>query len=152
MLCTHWQTFCLPPIAAFLKYHNPFPNGVLFTQPPNGLTWSFLNSTEKLNHFSTTLQWFIHTAKKWTPVGIVRLQKAAKPVWAKQLTQLPCLVAYAKFQFVYITKKLIGQSAFAGFHQFSRPAMMGIWKGNQWVPRGKQRLPHSPLSPTCYLL
>ncbi len=29
------------------------------------------------------------------------LQKAAKPVWAKQLTRLPCLVVYAKFQFVY---------------------------------------------------
>ncbi len=27
------------------------------------------------------------------------LPKAAKPVWAKQLTQLPCLVVYAKFQF-----------------------------------------------------
>ncbi len=31
------------------------------------------------------------------------LPKAAKPVWAKQLTRLPCLVVYAKFQFVYIT-------------------------------------------------
>ncbi len=30
------------------------------------------------------------------------LPKAAKPVWAKQLTRLPCLVVYAKFQFVYI--------------------------------------------------
>ncbi len=32
------------------------------------------------------------------------LPKAAKPVWAKQLTRLPCLVVYVKFQFVYITK------------------------------------------------
>ncbi len=29
------------------------------------------------------------------------LPKAAKPVLAKQLTQLPCLVVYTKFQFVY---------------------------------------------------
>ncbi len=29
------------------------------------------------------------------------LPKAAKPVWAKQLTRLPCLVGYAKFHFVY---------------------------------------------------
>ncbi len=28
------------------------------------------------------------------------LPKAAKPVWAKQLTRLPCLVVYAKFQFI----------------------------------------------------
>ncbi len=32
------------------------------------------------------------------------LPKAAKPVWAKQLTRLPCLVVYFKFQFVYTTK------------------------------------------------
>ncbi len=31
--------------------------------------------------------------------------KAAKPVWAKQLTRLPCLVVYVKFQFVCNTKK-----------------------------------------------
>ncbi len=30
------------------------------------------------------------------------LPKAAKPVWAKQLTRLPCLVVYAKFN-LYIT-------------------------------------------------
>ncbi len=34
------------------------------------------------------------------------LPKAAKPVRAKQLTRLPCLVIYAKFQFVYTTKRL----------------------------------------------
>ncbi len=32
------------------------------------------------------------------------LPKAAKPVWAKQLTRLRCLVAYVKFQFVYTYK------------------------------------------------
>ncbi len=33
------------------------------------------------------------------------LPKAAKPVWAKQLTRLPCLVVYVKFQFGYTTKR-----------------------------------------------
>ncbi len=36
------------------------------------------------------------------------LPKAAKPVWAKQLTRLPSLVVYAKFQFVYTTKSKMG--------------------------------------------
>ncbi len=30
------------------------------------------------------------------------LPKAAKPVWAKQLNRLPCLVVYVKFQFEVI--------------------------------------------------
>ncbi len=38
-------------------------------------------------------------------------------------------------------QKRNGQSAFAGFHPFSRPTVTGIWKGVQWVPRGKQYLP-----------
>ncbi len=32
------------------------------------------------------------------------LQKAAKPVWAKQLTRLNCLAVYVKFKFVYTTE------------------------------------------------
>ncbi len=36
------------------------------------------------------------------------LPKAAKAVWAKQLTRLPCLVVYVKFQFVYTTTSEIG--------------------------------------------
>ncbi len=36
------------------------------------------------------------------------LLKAAKPVWANQLTRLPCLVVYVKFRFVYITASQIG--------------------------------------------
>ncbi len=36
------------------------------------------------------------------------LPKAAKPVWAKQLTRLPCLVVCVKFQFVYTTKSKMG--------------------------------------------
>ncbi len=35
------------------------------------------------------------------------LPKAAKPVRATQLTRLPCLVVYVKFQFVYTTKSKI---------------------------------------------
>ncbi len=31
------------------------------------------------------------------------LPKAAKPVWAKQLTRLPCFVVYVNSQFVYLT-------------------------------------------------
>ncbi len=34
------------------------------------------------------------------------LPKAAKPVWAKQLIRLPCLVVYVKFQFVYTMNSL----------------------------------------------
>ncbi len=36
------------------------------------------------------------------------LPKAAKPVWATQLTRLPCLVVYVKFQFVYTTQSKMG--------------------------------------------
>ncbi len=57
----------------------------------------------------------------YTPV-----QKAAKPVWAKQLTRLPCHVVCVKFKFVYTTKSKNGQSAFAGFPQFPRPTLRGI--------------------------
>ncbi len=31
-------------------------------------------------------------------MGCTPLQEAAKPVWAKQLTRLSCLVVYVKFQ------------------------------------------------------
>ncbi len=48
------------------------------------------------------------------------VQKAAKPVWAKQLTE------DVKFQFVCTTKSKNGQSAFAGFPQFPRPTLRGI--------------------------
>ncbi len=36
------------------------------------------------------------------------LPKAAKPVWANQLTGLPSVVVYAKFQFVYTSKSKSG--------------------------------------------
>ncbi len=48
-------------------------------------------------------------------------------------------------------QRTLFEPSFAGFHQFSRPTVTGIWKGIQWVPRGKQRLPHSCLTPSCYL-
>ncbi len=34
------------------------------------------------------------------------LPKAAKAVWAKELTRLPCLVVYVKFQFMECDAKL----------------------------------------------
>ncbi len=34
--------------------------------------------------------------------------KAAKPVWAKQLIRLPCLVVYVKYEFVSATKTKMG--------------------------------------------
>ncbi len=37
-------------------------------------------------------------------MSCTNLSKAAKLVWAKHLTQLPCFVVYVKFQFVYTTK------------------------------------------------
>ncbi len=40
-------------------------------------------------------------------MGCTPLPKAAKSVWAKQLTRLPCLVVYVKFQFVYTTKSVM---------------------------------------------
>ncbi len=39
----------------------------------------------------------------------------AKPVWAKQLTRLPCLVVYVKFQFVYTTKSKMGSQFLLAF-------------------------------------
>ncbi len=37
-------------------------------------------------------------------MGCTPLPKAAKLVWAKQLTRQPCFVVYVKFQFLYTTK------------------------------------------------
>ncbi len=37
-------------------------------------------------------------------------------------------------------------------HKFQRPTWAGIWKGIQWVPRGKQRLPLCRQSPNLLLL
>ncbi len=44
------------------------------------------------------------------------LPKAAKPVWAKQLTRLSCLALYVKFQFVYTTNRLkLTKGRYKGF-------------------------------------
>ncbi len=52
--------------------------------------------------------------------------KAAKPVWAKQLTRLPCFVVYVKFQFVYTTKsKMSSQHLLA-----STSSHVQLWRGS----------------------
>ncbi len=42
------------------------------------------------------------------PMSCTSLPKAAKLVWANQLTRLPCLVVYVKFPFAYITTSKTG--------------------------------------------
>ncbi len=42
------------------------------------------------------------------------LPKAAKPVWATQLTRLPGLVVYVKFQLVYTTTSKIDSQVLLG--------------------------------------
>ncbi len=51
---------------------------------------------------------FTISSKGHTPMCCIPLPKAAKPVWAKQLTRLPGLVVYVKFQFVYTTNSKMG--------------------------------------------
>ncbi len=72
---------------------------------------------------------------------------------ARQSNQLFSLASWytSNFNLCIPLKNKNGQSAFASSHQFSRPTVTGIWKGIQWVPRGKQRLPHNRQSPSCYL-
>ncbi len=43
-----------------------------------------------------------NVGQMWAAIG----KEAAKPVWAKQLTRLPCLVVYVKSQFVSNQGKL----------------------------------------------
>ncbi len=54
-------------------------------------------------HFKghVTLTYILLNATKVPQFGL-------RPVWAKQLTRLPCLVVYVKFQFVYTTKSKMG--------------------------------------------
>ncbi len=79
------------------------------------------------------------------------LPNAAKPVWFKQRTRLPCLVVYVKFNLCILLKAKWAVSFFFGFHQFSRPTVTGIWKSIQWMLWSKQRFRHSRVCPTCYL-
>ncbi len=53
------------------------------------------------------------------------LTEAAKPVWAKQLTRLPCLVVYAKFQFVYTIETCLMRAGHAGYEKV-RKGMCGF--------------------------
>ncbi len=61
------------------------------------------------------------------------LPKAAKPVWAKQLTRLPCLVVYVKFQFVSKNTYLdflVGQIRLASSRlkkEWKKIVMIKIW-------------------------
>ncbi len=56
------------------------------------------------------------------------LPKAAKPVWAKQLTRLPCLVVYVKFQFAYTTKSKIGSQLLLASTSSHVQLWHWIWK------------------------
>ncbi len=71
------------------------------------------------------------------------LPKAAKPVWSKQLTRLPCLIVLAKCNLCILLK-----AKWAVSFCWLPP---GSGKDIQWVLRGKQRLPHNRLNPCCYL-
>ncbi len=70
-----------------------------FNVLPRGKAIESVVQPRQLSRLTVSAQW--HTLKSCTP-----LPKAAKPVWAKQLTRLPCLVLYVKFQFVYTTRSL----------------------------------------------
>ncbi len=57
------------------------------------------------------------------------LPKAAKPVWAKQLTRLPCLVVCGKFQFVYTptttsSNVLLGRGSEEAFNERLRATQL----------------------------
>ncbi len=41
-------------------------------------------------------------------MSYIPLPKAAKPIWAKQLTRLHCLVVYVKFQFAFAAISKMG--------------------------------------------
>ncbi len=71
------------------------------------------------------------------------LLKAAKSIWANQLTRMPCFVVYDKLHFSYTTI-----SNLAGFHQIQHPTWTGLWEVNQWMSWGKQYLP-LPSKPNC---
>ncbi len=55
------------------------------------------------------------------------LPKATKPVWAKQLTRLPCPVVYVKFQFVYTTKSKLGSQLLLA----STSSHAKLWRGSE---------------------
>ncbi len=61
------------------------------------------------------------------------LPKAAKPVWAKQLTWLPCLVVYVKFQFEHTTKTKMDSQLLLAPTSSHAQLWRGSEKGIQWV-------------------
>ncbi len=74
------------------------------------------------------------------------LPKAAKLVWAKQLTWLPGLVVFVKVQFVYTTKRKMG-NPLCWLPSVLSPNVDGDLRRH--LPRGKQCLSHCCLSPNC---
>ncbi len=59
--------------------------------------------------------------------------KAAKPVWAKQLTRLPCLVVYVKFQFVGYVIAVDLQHHFVGYLYWPHLATVGKNRANHYL-------------------
>ncbi len=84
-----------------------------FSKPPVKLGFIIGKLTDELNAFT----------------------KSSKLIWAKQLTRLPCLVVYVKFQFTYNWL-----SAFGGFHQLQHPTWTRFWEGIQGVSQVFQSL------------
>ncbi len=56
-------------------------------------------------------------------MGAPTSPKAEKPVWAKLLALLPCVVVCGAFQ--------LSSTALVGFHQFQRPTWTGFCEGIQ---------------------
>ncbi len=111
-----------------------------------------------------TMRWQVYRLARL--VGkVFRFQHRGTHWWAAPLCQklrnrsglnnwLDCLASWYTSNFNLCILQIVKWwVSFAGFHQFSRLTVTGIWEGIQWVPRGKQRLPHCCLSPNCvYIL
>ncbi len=59
---------------------------------------------------------------------------------------------WVKCHFVYTTKSKMGSQLLLASTSSHVHLWRGSEKGIRWVPRGKQRLPHNRLSPTCCYL
>ncbi len=60
------------------------------------------------------------------------LPKATKPVWAKQLTRLPCLVVCIKFQIAYTTKSKVGSELLLAYNS----SHVQLWPGGEKALNG----------------
>ncbi len=58
------------------------------------------------------------------------LPKAAKPVWAKQLTRLPCLVVYVKFQVGLQLFPCLGSAETIILFSMARLSQQGVFELN----------------------